>query len=432
MGGSEVWRIEADGYPRKVWSHSSEIAYALAFDPQGRPLIGTGNRGNIYRLDSDLLSTLLVNAAPTQITGLMAGRRGRVVAISGNIGKVMQLGPEIEKDGYYEGEVLDADFFAYWGRIHYTGSLQGGTVAIETRSGNLDLPQKNWSPWAPAPLNSDQGRIASPAARFLQYKVTLKAAPTGASPEVSSIDVAYLPKNVAPVVELIGITPANYRFPPQSLTLTPSQNLTLPPLGRTPRSASTSTASDSPSNSMNYARGHVGARWLARDENGDVLLSKVEIRGVNETSWKLLKEEVKERNLSWDSTAFPDGEYQVRVTVSDSPSNTPHQALTASLVSDPFVIDNTPPRIEPLTAARNGSRVEVRWRAADVLNVLAKAEYSVEGGDWLTVEPTTRLTDSRQHDYVLTLDNLAAGEHTIAVRVSDEYDNQSVAKTVLR
>jgi hypothetical protein len=414
-----------------VWSHASEIAYALAFDPQGRALIGTGNRGNVYRLDNDLLSTLLINAAPTQVTGLAAGRQGRVIAITGNIGKVLQLGPETEKEGSYESEVLDAAYFAYWGRIHYTGT-GGGGVTVDTRSGNLDVPQKNWSPWAPVPLNSDHGRIASPAARFLQYKVTLKAGAGGAAPTLSSIDVAYLPKNVAPVLELIGITPANYRFPIQSLTLTPSQNLTLPPLGRAPRTLSPSLSSDNPSNSMNYARGHIGARWLARDENGDSLLSKVEIRGVQEGTWKLLKEEVKERNLSWDSTAFPDGEYKVRVTVSDSPSNPPHEALTASLESDPFVIDNTPPRIEPLTATRSGNRVEVRWRAADQLNVISTAEYSVDGGAWLAVEPTTRLTDSRQHDYVLTLENQAAGERTIAVRVSDEYENQAVAKTVVR
>ena len=424
--------MEPDGYPRRLWSHNSEIAYAIAFDGQGRALIGTGNKGNIYRLDSDLLSTLLLNTPPTQVTGMVTGRQGRVVAITGNIGKVLQLGPEIEKEGSFEGDVLDADFFAYWGRLHFSGELSGGSVLLETRSGNLDQPRQNWSPWAPVPLNSGSGRIASPPARFLQYKVTLKASPGGASPEISSVDIAYLPKNVAPVIELIGITPANYRFAVQSLLLTPSQNLTLPPLSRSARSSSSSVASDNPSNSMTYAKGHIGARWLARDDNGDALISKVEIRGVNESAWKVLKEEVKERNLSWDSTAYSDGEYKLRVTVRDSPSNPPAQALTASLESDAFTIDNTPPAIDGITAVRSGPRIEVRWRAADALNIVAKAEYSVNGGEWLPVAPTTRLSDSRQHDYLLTLENMGAGEHTVAVRVTDEYDNQAVAKTVVQ
>jgi hypothetical protein len=339
----------------------------------------------------------------------------------------------LEKDGFYESDVLDAAYFTYWGRMHYEGAAAGGGVVLETRSGNLDPPQKNWSSWAPVALNSDHGRIASPPARFLQYKITLKAAPAGASPAVSSIDVAYLPKNVAPMVELIGITPANYRFPAQSLTVTPSQNLNLPPLTRNVRQpASTRSTSDTPANSMSYARGHIGARWLARDENGDSLLSKVEIRGANEATWKLLKDEVKERNFSWDSTAFPDGVYRLRVTVSDSPSNPPHEALTAALESDPFVIDNTPPAIEGPTATRSGSRVDVKWRAVDALNIVTKAEYSLDGGEWLFVEPTTRLSDSHQHDYTLALQTVAPGEHTIAVRVTDEYENQAVAKAIVK
>ena len=56
----------------------------------------------------------------------------------------------------------------------------------------------------------------------------------------------------------------------------------------------------------------------------------MEIRGVNETEWKLLKDKVTEKYFSWDSTAFPDGEYRLRMTASDSPSNPPADALSAS------------------------------------------------------------------------------------------------------
>jgi hypothetical protein len=63
--------------------------------------------------------------------------------------------------------------------------------------------------------------------------------------------------------------------------------------------------------------------------------------------------------------------------------------------------------------------------------VLDKAEYSVNGGDWTVVEPTTRLTDSQEHDYRFQVD-AGAGESTVAVRVSDAYENQAVAKTVVK
>jgi hypothetical protein len=56
---------------------------------------------------------------------------------------------------------------------------------------------------------------------------------------------------------------------------------------------------------MQYAKGYVGGRWLASDPNGDPLMFTVEIRGANETEWKLLRDKLAERYYSWDSTAFP-------------------------------------------------------------------------------------------------------------------------------
>ena len=67
-GGSDVYCIDADGSPRKVWSNAQDIVYAIGFDASGLPLFGTGNRGRVYRLDSDVLSTQLLNLAPTQVT----------------------------------------------------------------------------------------------------------------------------------------------------------------------------------------------------------------------------------------------------------------------------------------------------------------------------------------------------------------------------
>ncbi|MBM3795422.1 MAG: hypothetical protein FJW31_15460 [Acidobacteria bacterium] len=436
-GGSEIVQIEPDGFPRKVWSDDTDIIYSLAFDGAGSVLAGTGNRGNLVRIDQGAapLSTLLLSAAPTQITALAAGRGGRVLAVTGNIGKLFALGPDVERDGVYESEALDAGFFTYWGRMNYTADLHGGAVKMETRSGNLDSPQRAWSAWAAVPLNSTYGRVGSPAARFLQYRVTLTAAGDGQSPDVAGVDIAYQQKNVAPVIEIIDLTPPNYKFAAAgtiTLAAANSQTISLPALGRNaPKPVTLLSGSDAPSGSMNYAKGHMGARWLARDDNGDVLLGKVEIRGVNETAWKPLREDGRERHFSFDSTAFADGDYRLRVTVQDEPANPPAQVLTATLESSVFTIDNTPPVLAGLAGTRNGTRVEVKWKATDALSVIAKAEYSLNGGEWKTVEPTTRLTDSHEHEYVLSLDN-AAAESTVAVRVTDYYDNQTVAKTVVR
>lgn len=434
-GGSEIYRIGRDGYPRKIWSHPRDIVYAIAFDGHGHPLLGAGNKGSIYRLDDDHTYTLLLDLPPTQVTAFCSAPQGSVYAVTGNIGKVYRIGPEFEKKGTLESDVLDASSFSYWGRLNFRGEADGGSLRFETRSGNLSRPQKNWSAWSPVPISGDGGRIASPPARFLQYRATLLASPTGMSPEITFVDLAYLPKNVAPELQTIEITPANYRFPapaPPSLSSTPSP-LSLPPLGPRRHSASrsnTETLTSTPS--LQYAKGWIGARWLADDDNGDSMIYKIEIRGVKETTWKPLKADLREKYYSWDSTAFPDGQYVVKVSASDAPDNPPDQALSAEIVSDPFWIDNTPPQITALRAGPAANKLDVSWHAKDALSVIEKAEYSVNGGEWLRVDPVTRLSDAPELDYRLTLDRPGTGECTIAVRVFDEDDNNSVEKVTVR
>lgn len=430
-GGSEVYRIDAEGSPKRVWQNSSDIVYALAVDANGMVLLGTGNKGRIYRVDSERMNTLLVSSTSSQVTAFHSARGGGMYVAAANLGKLFRLGPGTEKDGTVESDVMDAGAFSYWGRARFEGDEQGGKITLETRTGNLDRPQKNWSPWGTLSLNDKAGRIASPSARFLQYRLKLAAGANGASPYVSLMEMAYLTKNVAPVVEAIEPTPPNYKFPaPSTVSSTPQQTLSLPPVGQR-RRGSSGLSIDSSTTSMNYAHGWAGARWKALDENGDTLVYKIEIRGVGEQNWKPLKDNLHEARYTFDSTSFPDGEYQVRVTATDSPDNPPAEALTSSLESEPFLIDNTPPEITGLTAAQEGSSVVVRWRAKDARAVIEKAEYSVNGGEWLPAMPVSKLADSLEHAYEVKIDR-GQGELSIAVRVADEFANQSVAKTALR
>lgn len=430
-GGSEVYRIERDGFPLRVWSHAQDIAYAIAFDARGRPLIGTGNRGAIYRLDSDHRWTALLTTPPTQVTRLLAGRDGVIYAATGNIGQVYRLGPELEREGSVESDVLDAGLFSYWGRLSFRGALGGGEISIATRSGNIERPQEGWSPYSEPVRSSSGSLVASPPARFLQWRAILRAAADGRSPELRAVEVAWRQRNVAPRISQIEIAPANYRVPPPALSVTPSQTLTLPPLGQRSRSSTPASASDSASLTLNYAKGYRTVRWAASDENQDEIIFRVEIRGTSETEWKLLRDKVRDKHLSWDSTGLPDGEYQIRVIASDAPDNPVDQALSAELVSDPFLIDNTPPEIEALQAALEGNGLRLRFRARDALSAVSRAECSVNGGEWLPLEPKDRLADSAVEDYDVRLPAPESSELAIAVRVADEYDNQSLAKTIV-
>jgi hypothetical protein len=55
----------------------------------------------------------------------------------------------------------------------------------------------------------------------------------------------------------------------------------------------------------------------------------------------------------------------------------------------------------------------------------------VDGSEWQLVAPKTGISDGKQESYELNLSGLKTGEHTIAVRVYDRFENVGSAKAVV-
>lgn len=430
-GGSEFYRIQKDGFAEKLWGSATDVAYAIAFDAAGRPLIGTGNKGIIHRIDSDQISTSLLNVPPTQVTSFLEGKNGIVYATTGNVGNLYAIGPGTESSGTLESEVLDATEFATWGKVHVTSMLHGGTVQVETRSGNVNHPESNWTPWSKVDLSELGGQIHSLPARYLQYRLTMSKSSSGESAELTAIDIAFLPKNIAPKVQQIELAPFNYRLAPSNQALERSiqpsgspTSLTLPAVGQ--KRSTPSALELNAGATLTYNKGFLTVRWNASDSNGDQLSYKVELRDESDMVWRTLKDKLLDRYYSFDSASFPDGKYVVRITASDAPSNTASAFLTGSLESERFIVDNTPPAITINSVTKNGTNQSVKLTAKDALSWIDRAEYSLDGGEWITLVPDNLVTDSQLLDYTVS----AKEGQLVSVRVFDENDNVA-AKVVM-
>ena len=67
---------------------------------------------------------------------------------------------------------------------------------------------------------------------------------------------------------------------------------------------------------------------------------------------------------------------------------------------------------------------EIRWATTRGIRTVMTMK--------MIAPPTTKLSDAQDLQYRVTIDVPAAGEHTIAVRVTDAYDNQSAEKVIVK
>jgi sugar lactone lactonase YvrE len=419
-GGSEIYRIAPDGSPSRIWTSRDDLVYALAFDPAGRLIAGTGNRGHVFAITGEDRFVDLLKASATQVTAFAEAPGGGLYVSTSNLGKVFLLGGSPESEGRYESDVFDGKVFSRWGRAELRGV---GKMELFARSGNVDNPDRNWSPWTPVELQKDPV-LNVPPARFVQWKAVLHAG--NPAPSVDSVLLNYLPKNVAPDFDDVSVQ-VGVRYQP------------LPkPVGIPDAGGGTGTPPirfDAPPPSTRDS-GSIGVKWTVHDDNDDQLVYSVFYRGDGETRWLLLKDNLTDKFYSFDASLLPDGGYTIEILASDGPSHSPGQALTATRDSTRFEVDTTPPRIEELKAAVEGSQIHVSFRAADGFSNIKRAEYSVDAADWQYEEPLGQLADSKSASYDFQASVAAAGkmsaEHVVVVRVYDRFDNMSSAKTVIR
>jgi sugar lactone lactonase YvrE len=450
-GGSEVYRIAPDGSPRRIWNSATDIVYVLGFDGSGRLIAGTGNRGRVYSIAPDGAFADLLEASANQVTALARSADGGLHVAASNLGKIFDMGSTAGSEGTFESDVFDAHIFSKWGRAQVRGT---GNIELYARSGNVDNPDRNWSAWRKVDLQRDVA-IDAPAARFIQWRAVLHEGNPG--PSLDSVTLYYLPKNVAPEIDDVFVQ-VGAKF--QNVAHVDNNTVTVGPPPALPL-----PHFDNPPSAVRD-RSSIAVRWEAHDDNDDVLVYSLWYRGDGESRWKLLQDNISEKYFSFDSGLLPDGGYTLRVVASDAPSHTPQEALSAQKESSRAEVDNTPPVVQNLAAVYDGNNIHTTFRAEDSFSIIKRAEFSVDAGDWQTIEPVGQLSDSRIENYDFTvplnveptpLEGVSESavrtsnnnrkrnaknspappassqeEHIVVVRVYDHFDNMGSAKVLVR
>jgi hypothetical protein len=453
---SSIYRLSPEGAPDELWTSRDDVVYSLGIGSDGRVLAGTGNNGALLAIDGHGVFAQLAKAGSAQITGIARNASGKVFLCTANPGKVFSLGPEYEPEGTYESRSFDAQLFSQWGRLDWWGpppaavasaksaASSGGEPRLEffVRSGNTEDPGKEWSRWF-GPYSKPGSAVEAPSARFFQWKAVIHDGRPGDG--INWVSLAYLPRNVAPVIDAIVLQDPGVRAQGNTIISTgqaPSVALKMPPTPNTPNVfiAQTTTPGKFEQPPQGFReKGYQSVVWSAHDDNDDDLRYSVYYRGENEHEWKLLKDKLDQKFYSWDTTTLPDGAYYLKIIATDAPSNPPALTLKTERESERFEVDNTPPVIEGLKATwgrmqSSANRFDffmIEFVAKDDASSIDRAQYSIDGGEWTLLAPIGNVSDAHEERYQMTLHDLplVSGEHTIAVRAYDRFENVGSAKT---
>lgn len=429
-----VYRVTSDGLWDQIWESRDDAPYDLLIEPDGSLLVATGGRGKIYRLAGNpLRPTLLARVAAEQAT-LFHRSAGRTWLVTANPGLVVSLSAERAERGTYESDVRDARTVATWGAVSWRAQIPSGTkVELFTRSGNTRTPDEAWSDWAGPYTEPDGSPIASPKARYLQWRAVLSG--DASSPVLTSVTAAYLQRNVRPQVTSITVHPPGVVFQKPFSTgeteIAGFDGETVERRQTEAAAAPTGTGSAPALGRRSYQKGLQTFVWKSEDDNGDELTFKVLYRREGDTTWKVLKDGIDDQIFVWDTTSAPNGAYSLKVVASDGRSNPADTALAGELESISFDVDNTPPTLAMGAVRRDGDRFVVSVEVRDADSPIRQVEYSLDNERWQSAFPRDGLLDARLEQVEVRLDPSAAGR-TLVVRATDAMSNIGSAHAAIR
>ena len=442
-----VYKIAPDGTAKKLAGLPSAGVTSLTTDKSDSVYAAAG--GTITKIAPDnSVQTYTTPADPQFISLALDPQTSALYAGTGTGGVVYSLGAPGSggTSGMFQSTVHDAGGKAQWGTLTWQAETSGdGTVTLQTRSGDVPRPDASWSAWSASYTQPSGEKVTSPPARFVQYQAQLTGAST---PKLSGVSLYYLPRNQAPTVTLSKPTAGD------AVSKTASLNW---------------TASDPDKDTLSYDvsySGDGGATWkpitasaqlksqtktksvpatapaaLTALKNAPAsvqALIKAQMAANSSTVRDTLKapkpaQDLKETSYSWDTTALPDGLYQIEVVASDKPSN-PVGSLTAKAVSQSFLIANALPTLTLGTPTVNADKtVTLHGTALTKLAFVQAVQAKADSGDFIAASADDGLFDSTTEPFTLTLPTLASGKHEIEVSALDQAGNkatQTVSVTV--
>jgi hypothetical protein len=394
--GALFW-IGNDGRLDQLHALTATYFTSIAVSPDGKVYAGAADKGRVYLVDTDQSVATAFDVDERAVSHLWWD--GKQLAFTTDDTAAIYRATGRASQAKYVSDVFDAKAPSQFGALVWQTT---GGVKLETRTGNTAKPGPGWSGWtAPAGAaklggGAQSGKIASPPGRYLQFRVAFG----DENASVHRVAAYYVPQNQATEIQDVTVEVATKETQP-----------TLKDSAAKPRSPI------------------LRVKWKIENPDNDDTTYKLEVRKDGEADWRPVqtgKAPLSAVQWEWNTETFPDGWYRVRVTSSDAAANSPDRALTSSKTSALFEIDNQRPTIEGVSV----SFPRATAKASDALSPLSEMAFSVDDGPWQLGTTADGLFDEQSETLRIDLPtDLAAGTHTLSIRVADASGNVGSSTT---
>lgn len=382
-------------------------------------LAGTGPGGRLISATADR-EMMVDQFEPAHVTAIAVTPDGEALVGTANSGELWYLEKGFRAEGTFLSKPFDAGYLSRWGSLWWEQNVTTGqNVRLRLRTGNSAEPDEHWSEWSGWSTSASGEPLDVPMGRFAQFGAELSTHPGTGTPNLWEVNVSYRQANRRPQIEDIALNGTSLLKP---------QNGNQRGQSRRPQRPGRSSGSQN-----NGANATMKIEWKAADPNEDDLAFDVFYRGLDETEWKTLEEDIRDQpGLQWDTSRVPDGLYLVRIVARDDVARPDEEALSAERVTPPILVDNRPPAVVELQSQRlPDGRFELTGAARDEFSRISEITVSRNSGDWRAVFPTDGIFDSPEEVFSFTSDELEPGEHVFVFAATDENGNTGSAKIVV-
>ncbi len=390
---SALYLRHSGGEVEKIWSSSDEHIYAVAPDKKnGGVLIGTGDRGRIYRINKDRSYSLVYEGESAQSYKILPGPEGFAIVYN-NTSSIVKLSDFPSSKGSYTSDIFNLGIQSRAGRL-YWDSINGNTPSISlfVRSGNTASPDPTWTEWSPPFTDNNNSNINRNGYKYFQIKVNLNSASGVKSPAISGFRFFYVQKNLKPEIKKINI----------NLPIQPKKNA-------------------NQKKPVMWKKNTLDISWKADDPNKDELKYSLFLKKSSGKVWIEFRKDITTSKTELNTELYEDGKYTLKIVTDDSLSNSPDTFRSDIMESQKFTIDSTAPVLSDFQ--RPGEFVT--FRVNDKVSIISKVQYSFSGEKWYPLNPEDKINDSKSESFKLSK-RFLKGKKLIFFKITDEYNNSKV------